>query len=170
MRGNETGFTEVGEADNTAAPSSSFLTFHLSHSLPLHRTSRFAVLGFLFASLLVFGLAFTLEPDTRGYGTHQQLGLPECSFLTLTGKPCPTCGMTTSFSALVAGNLFGSLHANWMGTLLAIVCLLAIPWAMVSLLSDRFAFFKSRPAKPHRLAWGMVLLSLIQWCVAVIRF
>ena len=35
-------------------------------------------------------------------GTHQQLGLPPCNFVTLTGYPCPACGMTTSFALLVA--------------------------------------------------------------------
>lgn len=46
----------------------------------------------------VLALARWLEPSARGFGTHQQLGLPSCAFLKLTGIPCPHCGLTTSFA------------------------------------------------------------------------
>src|SRR5687768_15883893 len=45
-------------------------------------------------SLLV--VASMLQPDSRGMGTHEQLGMPPCTFLFLTGIRCPSCGMTTS--------------------------------------------------------------------------
>ncbi|MGE3821953.1 MAG: DUF2752 domain-containing protein, partial [Isosphaeraceae bacterium] len=53
----------------------------------------------VFASVLVvaFAVASWLEPDPSGFGTHRQLGLPPCHFAWVTGKPCPTCGMTTAF-------------------------------------------------------------------------
>lgn len=55
----------------------------------------------LFApSATVLGIAAYLTPDTRGYGTHTQLGLGQCTFLHFTGYPCPMCGMTTTFSLM----------------------------------------------------------------------
>lgn len=39
-----------------------------------------------------------LTPSASGVGTHQQLGLPACPTLHLTGYPCPSCGLTTSFA------------------------------------------------------------------------
>ena len=46
-------------------------------------------------------IALFLEPDPATHGTHVQLGLRPCSILTWTGYPCPMCGMTTSFVAMM---------------------------------------------------------------------
>lgn len=48
----------------------------------------------------VFALAALLVPSPAGHGTHLQLGLGQCTFLTLTGYPCPMCGATTTFALL----------------------------------------------------------------------
>ena len=55
----------------------------------------------------IFGVAVWLNPydadgNPRSMATHTQLGLPPCNMVELIGKPCPACGMTTSFSLLVA--------------------------------------------------------------------
>src|SRR5262245_8044030 len=65
-----------------------------------------------------FGIAFWLnpyEPDgtPRTMATHTQLGVPPCNFIVMTGKPCPACGMSTSFALLVRGDVAASLRANW---------------------------------------------------------
>jgi len=60
------------------------------------------------AILTVLVLAATLQADPAGHGTHTQLGLPACGFALATGKPCPTCGMTTAFSHAAHGNLLAS--------------------------------------------------------------
>lgn len=38
-----------------------------------------------------------VTPSPLGHSTHLQLGLGRCTFLQLTGYPCPMCGMTTTF-------------------------------------------------------------------------
>jgi len=48
----------------------------------------------------VLATAAWLEPAAEGHGTHLQLGLGQCSFLQLTGQPCPMCGATTSFTLM----------------------------------------------------------------------
>lgn len=48
----------------------------------------------------VFALSALLVPAADGHGTHLQLGLGPCTFLTLTGFPCPMCGATTSFTLM----------------------------------------------------------------------
>ena len=53
----------------------------------------------LFApSAAVLATAAWLTPDPSGMGTHRQLGLGGCAVLTMTGLPCPMCGMTTTFT------------------------------------------------------------------------
>lgn len=85
-------------------------------------------LGFfaLFLATLL-GVAAFLEPSPTGFGTHQKLGLPPCTFQWLLGIRCPACGMTTSWSHLMHGHLIASLQANSAGCLLGMLALWATP-------------------------------------------
>lgn len=51
----------------------------------------------------VVALAYALQPDGRGHGTHQQLGLAPCFAMQQFKTPCPFCGMTTAFSHFAHG-------------------------------------------------------------------
>ena len=54
---------------------------------------------------LVLGtMALVLEPDARGHGTHEQLGLPACHARDWLGVPCPGCGVTTAVVYLGQGH------------------------------------------------------------------
>lgn len=62
-------------------------------------------------------------------------GLP-CPLRTVTGVPCPFCGLTTSVKAVLGGDGRAALAANPFGVLLvaAAVVLLVVPrWRRVSL-------------------------------------
>ena len=63
--------------------------------------------------------AAQLVPDPSGAGTHLQLGGAPCTVVLITGRPCPTCGMTTAFAHAVRGRLISAFHAQPMGLLLA---------------------------------------------------
>jgi hypothetical protein len=70
--------------------------------------------------LAVLVVAARLDPSPRGHGTHTALGMPPCSWASLTGRPCPTCGMTTSFAHAADGNLVAAFVVQPFGALLAI--------------------------------------------------
>src|SRR5262249_26118821 len=82
-----------------------------------------------------FLLARLLEPDPRGYGTHQRLGLPECTIRTLYAIPCPGCGMTTSFAHFVRGQFRDSVRANPAGCWMAGCCVVVMMWCLASAVS-----------------------------------
>lgn len=63
-------------------------------------------------------LSAWLRPDHRGFGTHQQLGLPPCSFEAMTHVPCPGCGLTTSFTNMAHLHVLDAFRAHLMGPLL----------------------------------------------------
>lgn len=81
---------------------------------------RFVAVCATLSILGVWGVAFALEPDPRGLGTHEQLGLGECNLLRLTGVPCMFCGMTTSFTHLAQGEPAQAFHAQPAAVLLAL--------------------------------------------------
>lgn len=88
--------------------------------------------------LAVFAIATWLEPDDRGFGTHERLGFPPCVFRNLTGVNCPHCGMTTCFANVVRGNFRTAWHANPAGIPLVIVFALSIPYCFYIAVSGRW--------------------------------
>jgi len=80
----------------------------------------FAAAGAL-ACLGVLLLASWLTPDPAGHGTHTDLGLAPCQWKVALDRPCPTCGMTTSFSHAVRGDFAGAAEAQPFGLVLAVL-------------------------------------------------
>lgn len=114
-----------------------------------------------------FGLALALEPDPRGFGTHQRLGLPPCTFMAIFNLPCPSCGMTTSFANFTRGRFIAAADANVAGLVLASVCFVLIPWCLMSAWSGRLW----RVSRPDRAALSVLIticgVSLLQWIVRI---
>jgi len=135
---------------------------------PLGQRSR--VLLVLWSLILSAGflLAVQLEPDPRGYGTHQILGLPPCTFCTIFNVPCPSCGMTTSFSNLVRGRFVEAARANSAGLLLAVVCAIQIPWCWVSVWQNRMCYVKRPNVALIWLLGSVCLVSALQWTLRIV--
>jgi hypothetical protein len=104
------------------------------------------------------------EPRLEG-GTHQTwpLNLPPCTFKETTGVPCPSCGMTTSFSLLMHGDPVNSLRANWVGTGLAVFCLALIPWAVASVWLKRPLFVLSLDRAMAVVVVTFLVVMLLRW-------
>ncbi len=116
----------------------------------------------------LLGVARWLEPDPRGYGTHTQLGLGPCAFATITGRPCPTCGMTTSFAWFSRGCLARSWQANPGGCLIA---LLSIPvgfWLLLCCWFKRPVGFQSIDRPLMVLLVSIVAASFAFWFIRII--
>jgi hypothetical protein len=114
----------------------------------LNNWVRFLLLVIVTVLVGVFYIAWWLSPyDKAGQPlraeTHRQLGLPPCTFYEVSGLPCPSCGMTTSFALLIRGDMVNSLRANWVGTGLGMFCLALIPWALVSVVRRQSLFVRS---------------------------
>ena len=122
--------------------------------------------------LTVFLIAAWLNPYTedgtpRTMETHRQLGLPECTFKEVTGLPCPSCGMTTSFTLLVRGDVWNSLRANFAGTALATVGLIFLPWSIASAWRGRFLYVHSLEMTLFRLSIIFMILLFGRWGIAL---
>ena len=73
-----------------------------------------------------FAVAATLNAHPDGLGTHEQLGLPPCAIRTLTGSPCPGCGLTTSITHVAHGRVLTAWRAQPVGVFIAAASLIAI--------------------------------------------
>lgn len=125
------------------------------------RISLLAVAGLLTG---VFAVAFWLNPydadgTPRRMATHTQLGMPPCNFVVLTGRPCPACGMTTSFALLVRGDVAASMQANWSGTLIAVIWAFTLVWAVIGGIAGRALFIP--PGKGETILTVMVGIVLV---------
>lgn len=67
--------------------------------------------------LLWIAVGLWLEPDPRGFGTHEQLGLSACQVSESLGLPCPTCGATTAAALLLHGQPVESWNTHPFGFL-----------------------------------------------------
>jgi hypothetical protein len=139
---------------------------------PLNRWVRAVLVVLACALVAVFATAWRIYPydedgSAQRMSTHQQLGLPPCTFAKMTGVPCPSCGMTTSFSLLVRGDVVNSAKANWVGTMLAAFCLLAVPWAVVSVVTGRAVFIRSLERALVFVVIILLVLMFARWAVVL---
>jgi hypothetical protein len=113
--------------------------------------------------LALLAVAAFLRPDPRGLGTHEQCGLPPCTFRFLFGRPCPTCGMTTAWAHLVRGQLTDALRAHVGGTLLGTLAVASVPWLMVSAARGRWLWWAPNSVAVAWAGSAILLVTLIEW-------
>ena len=100
---------------------------------------------------LVIVIAIYLVPDPRGYGTHEQLGLPPCSLAERFNFPGPTCGLTTSFA-----------H---MGDLAPVQAFLAQPLGVIGFAMGVAVVLGAAVSVPLGISW-LPFLRRVKWPVA----
>lgn len=106
-------------------------------SKPAPLMNRAIGLALAAPSWTVIGIARWLTPSEKGYGTHLQLGLGECTMMHLTGYPCPMCGMTTTFSLYAHLRVIDALFNQPFGVVMFGGTLLAAAIGLADLLSGR---------------------------------
>ncbi len=115
-----------------------------------------ASLAAVLAAGLALGLALT--PDPAGHGTHTALGLPPCGMLVVTGRPCPTCGVTTAFALAVRGRFQEALITQPMGLVTFLGMAGALLVLVAALATGRSC---AHLVTPHSVTAAVVLLTAL---------
>jgi hypothetical protein len=122
------------------------------------------------ACLALLGVAAWLEPDTSGLGTHRQLFLAPCGWVTGFGVPCPTCGMTTAFACAADGRFLASLRAQPLGALLAVATSVAGLVALyVAWTGSALGGHMVRLLTP-RVGWALLAAAGLAWAYKIAVF
>jgi hypothetical protein len=104
-----------------------------------------------------------VQPDARGHGTHEQLGLDPCGWPIHYRIPCPTCGCTTAACLVVHGRPFSALATQPFGAVIALTGLLVGVHAIVCLLRGR-SFADLLVRIPFwRLVLAYMVLFFVGW-------
>lgn len=119
----------------------------------------------LLGVLVMFGIGWYLTPNPAGHGTHQQLGLPPCTIYFLTGRPCPSCGLTTSVSAILHGQFALAWWANPIGYLVVAAAVVVGLNSLLTLVSGR-----TLRIDRNRLTLIMVVLLSLWLLHGLVRF
>ncbi|MHB1037710.1 MAG: DUF2752 domain-containing protein [Pirellulales bacterium] len=130
-------------------------------TLSLRQRLFLAVTGTALAVLLA--VAVVLRPSPLGHGTHQQLGLPPCTFLVLFNRRCPSCGMTTAWAHVVRGQWTRAARANVGGALLAVAAIVVAPWALVCAGLGRACGWMPSERVVIGAGLGFLGLTLAEW-------
>lgn len=123
------------------------------------------------AAATPLAVAWRLEPDSAGVGTHQQLGLPACGWMSGMNLPCPSCGMTTSFSLAVRGELLAAMQAQPMGALLALAAAVAVVVAGFTAATGSRSYELLGSLLGGRAVWVGLVLAALAWVykIAAVR-
>src|SRR5690606_38667936 len=122
-----------------------------------------AATALLAATMLA--VALWLTPEPRGIGTHEELGLPPCRFVTAWQIRYPSCGMTTAWSHAVRGQMDHALAANVGGSWLGWAAMLAVPGCLASACAGRWLLIPGRGAWLLAGSAVMLVISLAEWLV-----
>lgn len=139
------------------------LTWYIGPRIWLSTNERLAWAAIATLCLAVLAVAIYLQPDARGYGTHERLGLPPCGFMITTGLPCPTCGMTSSFTFMMHGHPLRALIIQPAGALLCLASIFAVLYGYSAAFQGHLLTIQWDRLGPVRVALTLTLIFLGAW-------
>lgn len=121
----------------------------------------------LAAPLALLALGHWLEPDPRGWGTHEQLGFRPCFPMQHWNLPCPGCGVTTAVALAAHGAPLASLRTQPFGMVVLASALVAAVWAVAGHARGRDLWLELGHVRWRRWTWWLVTPGLLAWCYKI---
>jgi hypothetical protein len=150
----------VGEDRPAAGRIGAARGWNWPRATPLERVFQVALAAGLGGAI---ALGMYLTPSATGTGTHTLLGLAPCGMLLATGKPCPTCGVTTSFALAAHGRFGASLVNQPFGLALFILAVAGLLLSVTTAAAGRSWYpLVTRWSVPSFIM-ALVILGLLSW-------
>ena len=133
---------------------------------------RVLLAGMAVGFAVILGVAVWLNPyvtnddgtvTARTMETHRQLGMDQCGMVKYFGKPCPACGMTTSFALLMHADPVSSARANWVGTLMCAALVFFVPWCAWSALNGKLPWVRNGELFATVVLCSLLVLMFGRW-------
>ncbi|MBL8859726.1 MAG: DUF2752 domain-containing protein [Planctomycetes bacterium] len=122
------------------------------------------VLGFALGSIaLLVVLGVLIDPDPRGFGTHERLGLPSCKPMDWWNIPCPGCGVTTSMALAAHGSFWAAIRNQPFGFVVVIGLPVFAAWAVVSALRGKNLAQEVSRWRLGRLGIALIVIMVASW-------
>jgi len=144
-------------------PLTSVTAIHEPEPERLSGRRRLKLVALAIGLLVPLVVAGFLKADARGFGTHQQLGLPPCTFFVLFGHRCPSCGMTTAWSNLAKGRIGTALRTHVVGTVLGVIDLVAVLWLLAAAWRGRWLDWEPSSQTGAWIATLIAVAMLVEW-------
>jgi predicted RNA-binding Zn-ribbon protein involved in translation (DUF1610 family) len=121
----------------------------------------------LYAILLIacfFGFIYLFYDIKYSENTH--FGV--CIIKSVTGFPCPSCGITRAVQLLLQGKMFESLAMNPFGILVTLIMTIVPFWILFDIVFKKESFYIAykKMEKTIRIQWLaaiLILLVLLNW-------
>ncbi len=113
--------------------------------------------------LVLVVLGVLVDPDPRGFGTHERLGLPSCKPMDWWNVPCPGCGVTTSVALAARGRIWESIANQPFGFLVALALPAFAAWCVWHTLRGRDLNNAVHEVQVGRLGFVLGALMVAAW-------
>jgi hypothetical protein len=132
------------------------------------RNDKILYAGLISLATITLVIARLLTPSAKGYGTHQQLGLPPCIFFNLTGIPCPSCGLTTSVAHAARLQFYQAFLTQPFGLIVFCLTVTCIP-AFAYLIRRRISWREAIQLRGvHTLFYLLLTIYLLSWVYKIV--
>lgn len=127
--------------------------------------------GSLAPLVLLIVLGLFVEPDARGHGTHEKLGLPPCYPMVRWNVPCPGCGVTTSMTLAAHGEIWNAFVNQPFGLMCAFAAPLLALWGLAHHLRGRDLGARLQALRWGKLALFVLAIATVSWAykLALVR-
>ena len=122
----------------------------------------FRIRYFIYIVLIIVGYSLLYIVDDINILHHQTI----CIFRSITGYPCPGCGMGHAMLALFHGHVAGALWYNPLSIPLLTATVLSVGWMIRDIFRNKESFMPSMKKKvclPVGIAIAVIILAVWIW-------
>ena len=130
------------------------------------KATRYDIMILVLLLLMIAAtFTFSIQSNTSYIPFLRDIQIPKsCFILTVTGYPCPTCGMTRSFISIGHGEFSRALRYNFGGIFAYILCLMEIAYLSLKIISKGNFRWLGALGKAVKLQFILTsIVVLISW-------